>query len=154
MKPSYFSSAQSEFREAVSISDEEIDLARAAILITRIEDPDFEVEAFLESLNALAAQVVLRGGGHPDPLVRVRALIDVVIKDLGLQGATTNYYDPRNAFLNEVLERKVGVPIALSIILMSVASRWGARRCRCTSWCACWGSSRRPSSTPTAAGGC
>ena len=51
MKPSYFSSALSEFREAVSLADEEIDLARAAILITRIEEPDFEVEAFLESLN-------------------------------------------------------------------------------------------------------
>jgi regulator of sirC expression with transglutaminase-like and TPR domain len=114
-----------EFIAAVSTDDEEIDLARAALLVARVEYPELPVEPILEGCDALAARVLARAGAHPTLMHQVRALIDVVLSEHGLHGAEDNYYDPRNSFLNDVLERKVGIPIALSILLMSVGARAG-----------------------------
>lgn len=114
------------FRQAISGQDEEIDLARAALLIARIEYPRLDIEPFMETVNALAAQVLNRTRRKPDPIIQAQALIDVVIKKLGLRGAREDdYYDPRNSFLNDVLERRLGIPISLSILLMGVGSRAG-----------------------------
>lgn len=114
-----------EFRSSVSGNDEEIDLARAALAVARMEYPYLEIEPVLESLNALAARVVRRAGPDRPIPEQVEALTQVVVRELGLRGADENYYDPRNSFINEVLERKTGIPISLSIIYMSVGHRAG-----------------------------
>lgn len=115
-----------DFAQAVSLNDDEdIDLAHAALLVARIEHPRLEVEPYLELLDTLARQVVARAGARPDLLRQVQALLTVVLKEQGLRGAEDNYYDPRNSFLSEVLERRVGIPIALSIILIAVGARAG-----------------------------
>ncbi|MBI1784092.1 transglutaminase family protein [Candidatus Sumerlaeota bacterium] len=114
-----------EFRESVSGPDEEIDLARASLLVAKAEYPNLETAPILESLHALAARVVIRCGQTSDPLEQIEALTSVVLRDLALRGATDAYYDPRNSFINDVLERKVGIPISLSIIYMCVGARAG-----------------------------
>ncbi len=115
-----------EFRAAVSGPDEEIDLARATLVIAKVDSPDLEIEPILDGFNALAARVVARAGPDAEVMRQIEALTSVVIKDLGLRGATeTDYYDPRNSFLNRVLERKLGIPISLSIVYMIVGSRAG-----------------------------
>lgn len=114
-----------EFEEAVSGEDEDIDLARAALVASRIEHPDLELEPILDSLNALAARAVARFSPFSDPLEQVQVLNSVLIDDFGLRGASKNYYDPRNSYLNEILERKIGIPVSLAILYMSVGHRAG-----------------------------
>ncbi len=117
------------FVSAVSVPDEEIDLARAALVIAQAEQPDLDVEGYLESLRALAGKVVKRAGPRTTTRRQVRALIDVVHRELGLRGVRADcqeeYYDPRNSFLNHVLDRRIGIPISLSVVLMSVGARAG-----------------------------
>lgn len=117
--------ALDEFREAVSGPDEDIDLARVGLIVARVQYPALEIEPVLESLNALAARVRARVSPEAPTLDQVEALSSVMIEDFGLRGATRYYYDPRNSFLNEVMERKVGIPVSLSILYMSVGARAG-----------------------------
>ena len=117
------SSLLEEFMATISVPDDEIDLARAALLIDKIEYPELEIEPVLESFDALAARVWARVDRGAPILEQVKALTGVAIEDLGLHGAKDNYYDPRNSFVSKVLERKVGIPISLSVVFMSVGSR-------------------------------
>lgn len=117
--------ALEEFSEAVSGLDEEIDLARAGLVVARLQYPDLEIEPILDSLNALAAKVLARTSPGAPVMEQIEALSKVLLKDAGLTGATKYYYDPRNSFLNDVLERKVGIPVSLSILYMSVGARAG-----------------------------
>lgn len=114
-----------EFRAAVSGPDEEIDLARASLVIAKVEYPDLDPEPILEGLLALAARIVQRAPPGSEPLAQVEALNATLFRELGLRGAQDHYYDPKNSFLNEVLERKLGIPISLSILYMSVGARAG-----------------------------
>jgi len=114
-----------EFREAISGCDDDVDLARAALLIAKLDYPDLDLTSVLESLDALAARVVIRCAQDPDPLVQVDALTSVVLRDLGLHGSQDGYSDPRYSFLNDVLESRVGIPVSLSVVFMSVGARAG-----------------------------
>jgi regulator of sirC expression with transglutaminase-like and TPR domain len=113
------------FRAAISGPDEEIDLAGAALAVARIQYPALEIEPYLESLNALASKVRARFDPEEPVLSQINALSGVLLRDLGLSGATENYYDPRNSFINDVLDRKVGIPVSLSIIYIGVGARAG-----------------------------
>ena len=92
--------------------DHEIDLGRAALLIAAEEYPDLDVDAYLRRLDDLAG--------------RVRAGEDLY-RDLGFHGNRDDYYDPRNSYLNEVIDRRTGIPITLSVVHMEVAKRLGRR---------------------------
>ena len=109
--------------------DDDIDLPRVALLVALIEYPWLDIEPVLESLDALAARVAVRAPAHMPLLDRVEALMQVVIREQKLRGAPARskdeYYDPRNSFPNDVLERKMGIPLGLSILLMGVAARVG-----------------------------
>jgi regulator of sirC expression with transglutaminase-like and TPR domain len=115
-----------EFVEAVSRPDGEIDIARAALVASKFERADLEIESILESLNALAARVVIRAGGSSDPIEQVEALVGVVLRDFGLKGNRRRYDDPRNSLLHCVLERKLGIPVSIGIVCLGVADRAGA----------------------------
>jgi regulator of sirC expression with transglutaminase-like and TPR domain len=115
----------SAFEQAVSPPDDEIDLARAALAIARIEHTDLDPEPILARLDAMAAEVVGRAGPDAGPLVRLQALLQVVLREPELRGAREDFYNPANSFLNEVLERRVGLPIALSALLIAVGARAG-----------------------------
>ncbi len=114
-----------DFRRAVSGPDDEIDLARVGLIAARVQYPGLEIESILESLDALAAKVRARVSAEAPVLDQVEALTGVLIENFGLKGATKTYYDPRNSFLNDVMERKIGIPVSMSILYMSVGSRAG-----------------------------
>lgn len=117
--------ALDEFTEVMSGPDEDIDLARAALVVARLHYPHLELDPILEGLNALAAKVRARIPADAPAMNQIEALSGVLLRDYGLTGATKYYYDPRNSFLNDVLERKVGIPVSLSILYMSVGARAG-----------------------------
>ena len=102
------------------VEDEKIDLIRAALVIARTEYPALDIEAYATRVHELARQVA---GLAPDlhPQRTLTALNHVLFGDVKLHGNRDDYYDPRNSFLNDVLDRGLGIPITLAIVYMEVA---------------------------------
>src|SRR4051812_36293215 len=100
-----------------------LDVAELALELARDEYPNLDVEAHLSELAAMAheAQAYLRGGLP----ARVAGLCRYLFHEMGFRGNTQHYYDPRNSYLNQVLERRLGIPITLSIVTMAVGNRAG-----------------------------
>ena len=116
--------ALAEFTVAVRRPDPEIPLARAALLIAAAEQPDLDVDGYLGRLNWLAdaAEPARRAS---DPLSRLHRLREFLFEELGFAGDRSDYYDPRNSHLNEVLDRRIGIPITLSLVLIETGRRLG-----------------------------
>ncbi len=103
-----------------------IPLAEAALAIAAEEYPGLDVARYLRQLDALAARVSERLAAPPRPALPVLAAVKrVLFAEEGFRGNEAKYYDPRNSFLNEVLERKLGIPITLSLLYIEVAGRAG-----------------------------
>jgi regulator of sirC expression with transglutaminase-like and TPR domain len=116
--------ALAELTELVSRTDGRIDLGRAALSIARWRYPRLDADAYLERLDGLARAVDgLRRS--TDDLGRLHRLREYLFVEQGFAGNRDDYYDPRNSFLNEVLDRRQGIPITLSLVLMEVGKRLG-----------------------------
>jgi regulator of sirC expression with transglutaminase-like and TPR domain len=113
-----------ELAGLVSRPDGRLDLARAALTIARWEYPSLDVNAYLERLDGLARGV---DGSRrsTDPLGRLHRLREYLFVEQGFTGNREDYYDPRNSFLNDVLDRRQGIPITLSLVLIEVGKRLG-----------------------------
>jgi regulator of sirC expression with transglutaminase-like and TPR domain len=110
-----------EFRDLVRTP--EIDLAAAALAIARIEYPDLSPEPALAQLDDLAARSrASKAGSAPRALERLR---DFLFDEEEFRGNADDYYDPRNSCLNDVLERRLGIPITLSVLTMEIGRRVG-----------------------------
>ena len=113
------------FREAIDCPEDQIDLGRAALAIATHEYPDLKIDDCLSQLDGLGEEVELRIGDEKNPYRIIAALNTVLFKELGFQGNRSEYYDPKNSFLNDVITRKKGIPISLSVVYMEVARRVG-----------------------------
>ncbi len=100
------------------------DLAVPALLFARIEYPTLDVRPYLNQLDTLGREAALRVGAAPEAL-RVQTLNRYLFEELRFTGNSDHYADPRNSFLNEVLERRTGIPISLSVVYIEVARRAG-----------------------------
>ncbi|HJY82580.1 MAG TPA: tetratricopeptide repeat protein [Candidatus Binatia bacterium] len=118
-------SARERFTQLVTGLEEELDLAEAALLIAQEEHPEMDVAAYLRRLDGLAAAVRARLPQTPEPTDIIDNLNIQLFREEGLTGNEGEYYDPRNSFLNEVLDRKRGIPITLSVIYLEVGRRLG-----------------------------
>jgi regulator of sirC expression with transglutaminase-like and TPR domain len=105
--------------------DGSIDLAEASLLIACEEYPDLDVAQYLSHLEALGGELNARVSGTSDRAAIVAALNAILFEEQGFTGNTADYYDPRNSFLNDVLDRKTGIPITLSMVYIEVARRAG-----------------------------
>ena len=113
------------------------DLAIGALMIARLEYPKLDAGPYLDQLDALGEEAKLRvtaaaidAGSvpprvDPDRYARVLALNDYLFGELRFVGNEAQYEDPRNSFLNEVLERRTGIPITLALLYIEVARRAG-----------------------------
>lgn len=106
----------SRFAELVARPEGDIPLDEAALLIAATAQPGLDVDAQLTRLDDLAA-------GCPQPTVS--GLRRHLFDDLGFTGNRDEYGDPRNSFLDQVLERRRGIPISLSVVTVEVARRLG-----------------------------
>ena len=106
---------------------ENFGLAEACLLIAQDAYPDLDVSHYLERIDALAATVKRRVAGDAFAQQKVVALNRHLFDELGFRGDALDYYDPRNSYLNAVLERRAGIPITLSILYMEVGRRLGLR---------------------------
>jgi regulator of sirC expression with transglutaminase-like and TPR domain len=101
-----------------------IPLDEAALAIASEEYPGLDPGPTMQGLDALAARVGAEVGDLRPPL-RVLQAMRTVLRAEGFQGNEKDYYDPRNSFLNEVLSRRLGIPITLSLVTIEVARRLG-----------------------------
>jgi regulator of sirC expression with transglutaminase-like and TPR domain len=115
------------FAALVERDDEQIDLARAALLFAAVEYPDLDVGAYLARLDRLAAELRPRVSPEESPGRVVAAIDEYLFGEQGFRGNELEYYDPRNSYLNEVLDRRLGIPISLSVVYLEVARRVGFR---------------------------
>ena len=107
----------------VGHKDDEIDLAEAALLIAQTEYPNLDIGAELARLDQLAARVRLPEDGSP--LSNIEALNEFLFEKEKFAGNEEEYDDPRNSYLNDVLDRRQGIPITLSLIYTEVGQRHG-----------------------------
>lgn len=115
------------FARLVSRPESAIDLAEAALLIAKEEYPGLEVDHYLSHLDAMAAEVRARIGCVEDPHRLIASLSNYLFQEQGFHGNTDDYYDPRNSFLNDVLDRRTGIPITLSTVYIELGRRLGVR---------------------------
>ena len=117
--------ARRQFREFAAGEITSGNLARGALLIALEDYPRLDLQGCLDELDALAERVEQRCTAGEPPVFRLGHLHAEMFDRDGYQGDTHNYYDPRNAYLNEVIDRKLGIPITLSIVFLHVATRIG-----------------------------
>jgi regulator of sirC expression with transglutaminase-like and TPR domain len=114
----------SHFRCVIAAGGE-LDLARAALAIAQDEYPSLRPEPYLARLDELAARARSFAGSESDACRLIAAINYVLFNQEGFRGNRGDYYDPRNSFLNDVIERKKGIPITLSVLYIEVARRAG-----------------------------
>ncbi|HUP74384.1 MAG TPA: transglutaminase-like domain-containing protein [Acidimicrobiales bacterium] len=104
------------FTELVNLDDWSIPLDEVALRVAAHAFPRLDVQHELSRIDHLASQC-------PDPILP--GLLRLLFRDQGFVGNRGDYYDPRNSFLNEVLNRRLGIPITLSVLLIEVGRRLG-----------------------------
>ena len=111
------------FQQLVTLPDTAIPLAEAALILACEEYPQLEISPYLDMLDNIAnvAQQTLHPGDSP--VERIGKINTVLFETFGFRGATEDYYDPRNSFFNDVLDRRIGIPITLSTVYMEVSRR-------------------------------
>lgn len=118
-----FAAAHPNFYQDIQGLDSELNLARVALWIAQAEYSALDIEEYLAALDTMAEELKERLPDAPYPLKILKAINHYLFQDLGFCGNTNHYYDPRNSFLNEVIDRRVGIPITLSLIYLEVAKR-------------------------------
>ncbi len=107
------------------VADEQIDLTRAALIIARTEYPNLDLNPYIARIYSLADRVRERVADLGDPAETIAALNSVLFDEENFCGNRQDYYDPRNSFLNDVLDRRLGIPITLALVYMEVAAHVG-----------------------------
>jgi regulator of sirC expression with transglutaminase-like and TPR domain len=112
-----------EIEQLSQLSEDSLDLGRAALLVARLEYPSLDPTGVLLRLDAMAGRI--RESISPDARVadRLAAINHYLFEEQGFRGNREEFYDPRNSCLNAVLERKLGIPISLSVLYMEIGRR-------------------------------
>src|ERR1043165_5162698 len=109
------------FSEVVARDDFALD--HAALLIGAWDHPERNVQTYREQLDSIAEYALPEVARAKGGIGRARAISDCLFERLGFNGNTDDYYDPRNSFLTDVLDRRTGIPISLSVVYLEVARR-------------------------------
>jgi regulator of sirC expression with transglutaminase-like and TPR domain len=117
------------FADMVSRPPDQVDLAFAALLIALDEYPGLDFSMYLARIDAFAERALsrLHFDASERPMEAIESINYELFETEGFRGNRDEYYDPRNSFLNEVLDRKRGIPITLSILYMEVGRRVGLK---------------------------
>ncbi len=119
------SSSRHEFARELEHPEEDLNLARAALLVAREEYPQLPIERYLMRLDVLAEETRDRLGSESAPPVVLAEVIRHLFVVRKLRGNRDHYHDPRNSFLNDVLDRGLGIPLTLAVVLLEVGWRLG-----------------------------
>ncbi len=123
--PLHLGDSPARRRLAALLARRTVPLAEAALAIAAEEYPALDAARCLGQLGELAEEVKARLPARRDGATMLRALRAVLFEEHRFRGNDEAYYDPRNSFLNEVLERRLGIPISLGVVYIEVAARAG-----------------------------
>ena len=113
------------FARYVARPEAQINLAEAALLLAAQFYPALDIARYLAWLDTQAERAKERLSPNSNPQLVVSELNHLLFDELGFRGNAEEYYDARNSFLNEVIDRRTGIPITLSLVFMEVAERSG-----------------------------
>jgi regulator of sirC expression with transglutaminase-like and TPR domain len=113
------------FAAILKKDDLHIDLARACLMIAQGAYPGLDLERYMGKIESLALRLRTKLKDTGGVEERVIGLNEFLYDELGYWGNTDDYYDPRNSYLNEVIDRKTGIPITLAILYMEIGRRIG-----------------------------
>lgn len=116
-------SHRQQFQAEICRADQEINLAHAALLVAREEYPQLGIQGYLGRLDLLAEETKDRLNGETAPLLVLQELLSTLYRRHSYRGNRDSYYDPRNSFLNDVLDRGLGIPLTLGIVLLEAGWR-------------------------------
>jgi regulator of sirC expression with transglutaminase-like and TPR domain len=111
------------FQQLVTLPDSAIPLAEAALILACEEYPQLEISPYLDMLDNMAEMAAQKLLPADSPVETIRKINTVLFEIFEFRGATDDYYDPRNSFFNDVLDRRIGIPITLSTVYMEVSRR-------------------------------
>ena len=103
----------------------DFDLALGALLIASTDDSNVDIDGAMGNLDRMAAAASSRIPDDGNELQQLNAVTDLLFGVIGLSGNRDDYYDPRNSYLNHVMERRLGIPVTLSLLCMEVGRRAG-----------------------------
>lgn len=115
--------ALQSFSEMAALDEDALPLDRTALVIALEEYPDLDLQDYLRRLDMFAARAEALIGLDHNPVNIIESINEVLFVQEGLRGNEEDYFDPRNSYLNQVLDRRLGIPISLSVIYMEVAKR-------------------------------
>ena len=113
------------FQREVQQLDEQIHLERAALYLAQEEYPELDVDVSMKTLESMAVVIKERSPQTAYPLKLIQTINRYLYDELGFVGNTADYYDPRNSFLNDVIDRRTGIPITLSLVYLAITRRVG-----------------------------
>jgi len=108
----------------------DLDLAPAALLIAKLEYPRLDASHYLQQLDQMGLAVTQRLkalSSNSDVMQQIKTLNNYLFEEKGFSGNQEDYDNPRNSYLNEVLERRTGIPITLALVYIEVSRRAGVR---------------------------
>lgn len=114
-----------QIRALFDCADADVDLGRAAATLARLERPDADVDECSTQIDEFARVVSTRWDASKPKETAVSAINKLLFEDLGFHGNRDDYYDPRNSFLHDVLDRRTGIPITLSVLYIEIGRRLG-----------------------------
>lgn len=118
-----FPVARQFFYKEIYQPDPQIDLAKASLYIAQEEYPELDPAEYLDALDTMASEVQERLPAERYPMRIIQSINQYLYDDLGFTGNGDNYYDPRNSFLNDVIDRRTGIPLTLSLVYLELARR-------------------------------
>lgn len=105
--------------------EQSIDLFHAALLIARLDDPELDVAHYRAQLETMVEEIKQQLTGRENSNGKLAALRKYLFEDGGFHGSRTDYYNPANSYVNQVLDDREGIPITLSVVFMELARRLG-----------------------------
>src|SRR5436309_15433653 len=117
--------ARDAFTRLLQTPESELDLAEAALLIAAEEYPALRPSIYLEQIARMGSELRRRIRSQVEPRRVVETTNVYLFEELHFKGNREESYDPRNSFLNDVLERRVGIPITLALLYVAVGERVG-----------------------------
>jgi len=120
-------STVAELTEVFTAPEEKIDLLQAALLVAKLDNDELETEPYQQQVDRMAREIKEAIPADADNAARLATLNTFLFTNLGYHGSRTNYYHKSNSYLNEVIDDREGLPIALSVLYIELARRIGMK---------------------------
>jgi regulator of sirC expression with transglutaminase-like and TPR domain len=115
----------SEFAYETRLPEPQLDLVRAALRIAAAFNPGLDLDAYAAEIELMSKALAQRAASAHSAQNILRSLNRYLFEELGFRGNSHDYEDPRNSYLNEVLDRRLGIPITLSVLYIEIGQRNG-----------------------------